>query len=587
MEESLKERPALGARQIRLVSFQRSKIDQRTRCEFTIADLDNIDLNYIAISYLWGDPTIVGHIECTQGIKDIPLTASAQKIVDFFSDRRLSSRYFWIDSLCINQNDPHDKSEQVALMGNIYSSAFYVVAWLDPTEEGELAIRCMFELGIYFIHCKRTQVTPTSQAICELPGWSKGSQKWKAIDHLLDCPYFGRVWIVQELVMAPACQPPNQPDLKMGVNVQCNNLYIPWSLFMVAINGLFPLAWQLSSHKIFKERPTFPPPVLRFARDIAGLRSRRLQDQSITLLEALEQAATRQATLGSDKVFAVINLVQHDAIVSALRPDYSISTETVFTNAAAALLDESHDFGALHHAGVGRPDRLPGLPSWVADWRSSVFLNAFGRSGPYDIAHFSASGTEQAISNVDRREWSLAIKIIPADRVASIIMPPFGEPVSRIILTRALEKAYQALGTSSFYSGLHQSTIVSFLSGGALEDHKGIVFGPYLHAMRTRTYDMDSAELEKHFGACFSGGRVIFTTHGHGLLGWGPPGLRAGDMICIVIGAKTPFAIRPIKEKQSGDPKSDRWQLVGECYVQGLMHGEGLEMGERQDCVLV
>lgn len=58
-------------------------------------------------------------------------------------------------------------------------------------------------------------------------------------------------------------------------------------------------------------------------------------------------------------------------------------------------------------------------------------------------------------------------------------------------------------------------------------------------------------------------------------------------MICIIIGAKTPFAIRPIKEKQSGDPKSDRWQLVGECYVQGLMHGEGLEVGKRQDCVLV
>lgn len=84
MEESLKERPALSARQIRLVRFGRSEIDQRTRCEFTVADLDAIDLQYIAISYLWGDPTIVSHLECTQGIKDIPLTASAQKIVEYF-----------------------------------------------------------------------------------------------------------------------------------------------------------------------------------------------------------------------------------------------------------------------------------------------------------------------------------------------------------------------------------------------------------------------------------------------------------------------------------------------------------------------
>lgn len=280
MEESPKERPALGARRIRLVRFQRSEIDQRTRCEFTVAELDNIDLKYIAISYLWGDPTFVGHIECTQG------------------------------------------------------------------------------------------------------------------------PYFGRVWVLQELVMAPAVRDPKRADLDIGVSVQCNNLAISWNIFMVAIDGLLPLAFQLTHiHRIFKERPISPPPVLELAQDIANLRRTWLRKQRLTLLAALEQAARRQATLGSDKVSAVLNLVQHDATANALRPDYSISTGKVFTNTAAALLDGSHDFRALYHAGVGRPDRLPGPPSWVADWRYSVFLNSFGRTEVYQIAHFSASGNEHAISS--------------------------------------------------------------------------------------------------------------------------------------------------------------------------------------------
>lgn len=387
-------------------------------------------------------------------------------------------------------------------MGNIYSSAICVLAWLDPTEEGELAISCMGELGRYFIQCEQTQVTPTPHAIFELPGWSRGSRKWKAIDHFLDCPCFGRVWIIQELVMAPVRRHPNQAYLGNDVNIQCNNGMIGWNLFMVAIDGLFPLAWQLRYiHQIFKEIPTSPPPVLRFARDIAGLRSHRLQNRLIPLLPALELAARRQATLGSDKVFAVLNLIQHDTIVDALRPDYSLSTETVFTNTAAALLDGSHDFGALHHAGVGRPDRLPGLPSWVADWRSSVFPNTFGRSGAYDIVHFLASGKEHAMSSVDRQEWSFVVRIIPVDRVASIIAGLVDEAGLVGDVIRIAKEANNALDTSSFYSGLHQSTLVSFISGCRLEDHEGTVLGPWLDARGTGTYEMGSAELDEGIGS--------------------------------------------------------------------------------------
>ncbi|KAK4692292.1 hypothetical protein P7C71_g4881, partial [Lecanoromycetidae sp. Uapishka_2] len=47
--------------------------------------------------------------------------------------------------------------------------------------------------------------------------------------------------------------------------------------------------------------------------------------------------------------------------------------------------------------------------------------------------------------------------------------------------------------------------------------------------------------------------------------------------------AHTPFLLR---ENAAVDGQSRSYQLVGECYMHGLMHGEGLDMGEEQNIAL-
>jgi hypothetical protein len=47
----------------------------------------------------------------------------------------LEARLLWIDALCINQCDDHEKSLQLAMMGKIYCQAGSVVAWLGPEED--------------------------------------------------------------------------------------------------------------------------------------------------------------------------------------------------------------------------------------------------------------------------------------------------------------------------------------------------------------------------------------------------------------------------------------------------------------------
>ena len=48
-----------------------------------------------------------------------------------------------------------------------------------------------------------------------------------------------------------------------------------------------------------------------------------------------------------------------------------------------------------------------------------------------------------------------------------------------------------------------------------------------------------------------------------GYLGMGPVSVLPGDEVWVLAGARVPFVLR-------------RCRLLGQCYVHGLMHGEGL-----------
>ena len=39
-------------------------------------------------------------------------------------------QYLWVDALCINQADEYEKAAQIKQMGQIYSMAEKVIAWL-------------------------------------------------------------------------------------------------------------------------------------------------------------------------------------------------------------------------------------------------------------------------------------------------------------------------------------------------------------------------------------------------------------------------------------------------------------------------
>lgn len=61
--------------------------------------------------------------------------------------------------------------------------------------------------------------------------------------------------------------------------------------------------------------------------------------------------------------------------------------------------------------------------------------------------------------------------------------------------------------------------------------------------------------------------RLFVTSTGH--LGLGPAGMMSGDVVVVLFGGRVPYVLRRV-----GD---GYWRFVGECYVDGFMHGEALE----------
>ncbi|OCK82354.1 heterokaryon incompatibility, partial [Lepidopterella palustris CBS 459.81] len=112
----------------------------------------------------------------------------------------------WYDALCINQGDKDEKGHQVRLMSRIFSSAASVLAYIgEESENSSLAFNTMLKIGTDFL-----QEYPGHGLLRIKPAtrWQEegfpayGSEGLKAVLAVCERPWFRRIWIVQELLLA-------------------------------------------------------------------------------------------------------------------------------------------------------------------------------------------------------------------------------------------------------------------------------------------------------------------------------------------------------------------------------------------------
>ncbi|PMD64881.1 uncharacterized protein K444DRAFT_520287 [Hyaloscypha bicolor E] len=72
------------------------------------------------------------------------------------------------------------------------------------------------------------------------------------------------------------------------------------------------------------------------------------------------------------------------------------------------------------------------------------------------------------------------------------------------------------------------------------------------------------------WGSANFGRRMVTTEKGH--VGMALELSRRGDLVCLLFGCRMPVVLRP---------EGEYFRFMGECYVHGLMFGEGIEAFER------
>ncbi|KAI0457055.1 heterokaryon incompatibility protein-domain-containing protein [Xylaria acuta] len=113
-------------------------------CEIVNADLEKLVRGYEAISYTWGDTKEQTIIQ----VDGRPIRIS-QKVLEILHALRYDwePRMLWIDLICINQCHTTEKSHQVTMVRHTYYRASSVILWLDPLPDTAVAIDLLVEIS--------------------------------------------------------------------------------------------------------------------------------------------------------------------------------------------------------------------------------------------------------------------------------------------------------------------------------------------------------------------------------------------------------------------------------------------------------
>lgn len=188
-------------------------------CELHAFDIDETP-EYAAISYTWGpiEPKRVINVNnAVFEVRENCWLALSQR-----GSLTSDAEWTWIDSICINQNDDDEKSDQVQMMADIYRrSACVLLSFPDPDERAGNLICSIAKAQT--LAPRSDGGSPRSYQSQDfeyshlwedwahylegdyLGGLGEAKELKTFVDGLLDFasqPYWSRVWVIQELMLA-------------------------------------------------------------------------------------------------------------------------------------------------------------------------------------------------------------------------------------------------------------------------------------------------------------------------------------------------------------------------------------------------
>ncbi|KAH7412582.1 heterokaryon incompatibility protein-domain-containing protein [Cadophora sp. MPI-SDFR-AT-0126] len=560
---------------------------------------------YTALSYSWGDTAQSVGILVNGATVMATLNLEAALRHLRLPDK---PRTLWVDSLCIDQNNDVEKSEQLEQMPQIYVQALSVVAWLGPAERNsDAALNWIQEYGgrsldlgigtkpdlqlrylMDLLKANRKDLVDArlTKFAAEIqddlsPDNLENAETITALSAFFKRPYWSRVWVIQELSSASSltfmCGNRTVEDDHLNHAARLLRNFGHWQHLQRTLDA--PLAH--SSKGSVNSVDTRHPIIL--------MKSRRAAEP-FPLMYLIRAFWHFQATDPRDKVFALLGIAK-DAVDLALHPDYGKSCKEVYSDLARTLIRNGYiEILSLCEF----PKQIDGLPSWVHDWSAKSYRSPLQersldrRARPITSMlepKFSASGTNKTTSLAGQHTTSWEMPL-----------------VLRATFLGEVQQVGMSWDIDAFGRWLHDLQTLSSLipdtssTGGRAhavwrtavadqEIRKGIG-KPRLSEEKVRSIheSLKDADISLMDGQSFlrvsladyceqlrvvaQGRRPLLVSGNY--LGIGPSETEKGDLAFIVLGADTPYILRRCSQDRT-------LRLIGEAYIHGVMDGEAME----------
>lgn len=316
---------------------------------------------YDALSYTWGAEGTGGDIQLNGQLFRLRENAEAA-----LRHLRLPSkiRILWIDAICINQQDDKEKEGQLLLMKDIYERAGQVCIWLgevtDTSHIGlyDLQTRVAKEYKIWS-HQARDRVVasligPTGILV---NGTNSVAVQFTAnltheldlgeIRELLNRPWWTRVWIMQEAIVA------------RKLTLMCGAETFGWEGIersvkrMRSLRGAVEVFDTVVNPEVSMLDETYR--IITHFRDIWAKGK-----WNVSIYQLLYEFRHLECTDPRDRIFGFLGLAS-TATDFAIVPDYTASTTDVFIKSARAIISRSNSLNLLNckreWKGVQKPPR--------------------------------------------------------------------------------------------------------------------------------------------------------------------------------------------------------------------------------------
>jgi hypothetical protein len=600
-------------RSIRLLQFCGDRSDETIHCNLQVVPLDHT--RFVAVSYVWGDPAQVASIECngttisvTQSLficlKYLRTYFGTVESIDDVAPR------LWIDGLCINQNDVLEKNIQVNLMDDIYKIADVVVSWVGESDrETDLAFQFLERLGeTWQRHVVGKGATNFSQQKAlfepirrEFP--EPDDHTVQALLRIFRRPWFSRVWTYQEAVLARGL------IFLCGHNVPMDS-GILWagisSMFMLGYrdatnSGYMSISGVLNLQKMFHVLLHHTDGSCTEWHDNDKLyKAKILEPHERRLTSFLLKIGYRATTDDRDRVYSLLGLLNTPGRPRLLA-DYSKTFAEVCLEATRYCILHEHDLGLLNH--IQRHARhIAGTvdhewPSWVPDLR---ILGRQERGVKLDLRKSPrsprASGESHVSAFTCEKQSQIAIRGFILCRADRMIAP-------RDSFWRSLETCQDTDSMFHIYSHLaahvglndvfthpqdFESKFQELLVAGQFPTfitseetfYATLEYQPTIAWVRDGRKQPLPLQVLQDFNQAAEEtmlGRRIFVSRDRKHIGLIPWAAGIQDYVCILLGATTPFVLRPREELGMTMPADMDWIFLGEAYVQGNMDGEAMQ----------